>query len=1562
MAPVRKSIRRREMNWSPNTRARKKHKNIHDICDETPRISSNSNSINNEDENDRSKLRRSSRFRKTPEILDSSPISKKSISIYQHIETDRNNEKKTNKSVAVRFDFDEEDEEGWEKTLSSSRNKSDSVDAKVFSAVSRKGGKRKLEDFNEDAKYDVNYVVEETEGVNKVDSKEVEVEKSDSHAVEQDIDLMKIDTPYSVKEVPAHCLETAETKQEEGDKNAESTVNDVVGEKDGKENDKMLPVTEDKLSGYKMKEGRRCGLCGRGTDEKLPKKLAKESADSDNEAYEGSSASEEPNYDTWDGFGNEPGWLGKLLGPLHDRFGISRVWVHLYCAVWSPEVYFAGSGRLKNVRAALYRGKALKCSRCGRPGATIGCRVDRCPKTYHLACSRAEGCIFDHRKFLIACCDHKRLFQPHGIKHAQQIRRRKAKKLRLEIRKHSNDALRKDLEAEEKWFENCGEDEEFLKREGKRLNRDIQRIAPTYIGGSSETGKGYQGWESVAGLQTVIQCMKEVVILPLLYPDFFSNMGLTPPRGVLLHGYPGTGKTLVVRALIGACSQGDKRIAYFARKGADCLGKYVGDAERQLRLLFQEAEKSQPSIIFFDEIDGLAPVRSRNQDQTHSSVVSTLLSLMDGLKSRGSVIVIGATNRPDTIDPALRRPGRFDREIYFPLPTEKDRSAILALHTKSWPNPLSGTLLSRIAKQTVGYAGADLQALCTQAAMNALKRNFPLKEFLSAAEKGSLHGRLPSIPSLHFEEQDWLSALAHAPPPCSRREAGIAANDVVSLPLPKHLLPCFLETLLLLLLSFYSDERIWLPTTIFKAAKSSKSVVFSSLDECKLPRASWKSHLHHLIHQEHTRKELQKILSNHGLVSGDSCLSSDDGNNSSFDSFTLRRNGLNMHNTITTRSSGFRALITGSARSGHQHLASCILSGFMGNVEIQKVTLATISQEGHGDPLQGLTCILSKSISLGRCVIFMPRIELWALGGNLEENGEVSEKAKCISGIWSSFVEQVDSVCTTQSLIILATCELQNHELPPGIKHFFTNSVSHVNPVYLEHTIPRFVVQIGESFDLEWVINSFTAKLSDDLVRNFLLLLHQRNHSCISQYKTNFSNYLEDNAGAEKSSMPNYINQQHVNTDSFKRTVPNKPPMSNTTLAIAAFGYQILRYPQFAELCWVTSKLREGPSTDINGPWKGWPFNSCVMHGSSFSTSKEKGNLSVVRGLVAVGLLSYKGVYASVGEVAFEVRKVLEILAGKIRAKLLTGKDRGQYLRILSQAAYFEDMVNSWAYKFQSSPMYRPTVESKTKVTSLEKKQSDNQLTDSEGVFIKEKPSAEDEEHVPPENTSTEVQESILKDNISTQVQENDISSEVLEPKTNKSSAIPNVENEQRIDLNKGFTAGKSWTVADQASASKNSCLYTCCSRCLNDLCVLVRDVALQCCESNGSCSTIDDINNVLSSFSVNIMTTFRNKIAFGSSDNAAEYEQCACQDIGIGALEDFRLQDCKGHFRKDENDATVQKEWKPVFGKNLAYLIRDGVLVSSSDEGSDGFHCKYDKLCLCSMVDVIRGIRGHLD
>lgn len=230
-------------------------------------------------------------------------------------------------------------------------------------------------------------------------------------------------------------------------------------------------------------------------------------------------------------------------------------------------------------------------------------------------------------------------------------------------------------------------------------------------------------FSQVGGMEGHIEQLKEMVQLPLLYPDMFTRFHVTPPRGVLFHGPPGTGKTLLARALANSVGFGGRKITFYMRKGADALSKWVGEAEKQLRLLFEEARKTQPSIIFFDEIDGLAPVRSSKQEQIHASIVSTLLALMDGMDGRGQVIVIGATNRPDNIDPALRRPGRFDREFYFPLPDVDARKAILDIHTRDWG--LSEDFKLSLAKDAKGYGGADLRALCTEAALNAIQRTYP---------------------------------------------------------------------------------------------------------------------------------------------------------------------------------------------------------------------------------------------------------------------------------------------------------------------------------------------------------------------------------------------------------------------------------------------------------------------------------------------------------------------------------------------------------------------------------------------------------------------------------------------------------------------------------------------------------------------------------------------------------------------------------------------------------------------------------------------------------------------
>ncbi|XP_066171840.1 ATPase family AAA domain-containing protein 2-like [Sylvia atricapilla] len=257
------------------------------------------------------------------------------------------------------------------------------------------------------------------------------------------------------------------------------------------------------------------------------------------------------------------------------------------------------------------------------------------------------------------------------------------------------------------------------------VNKDHMRIGASLVGVEQMQIDGSAQFHGVGGLSDHISALKEMIILPLLYPDVFEILKFKPPRGCLFYGPPGTGKTLVARALANECSRGDRKVTFFMRSAADCMSKWVGESERQLRLVFEQAYQMRPSIIFFDEIDALAPVRSSKQDQVHSSVVGTLLTLMDGLASRGEVVVIGATNRLDSIDPALRRPGRFEREFRFNLPNKEARLEIFRIHTRDWTLKPSDTLLEDLAEKSVGFCGADIKALCVEAGLCALRRRYP---------------------------------------------------------------------------------------------------------------------------------------------------------------------------------------------------------------------------------------------------------------------------------------------------------------------------------------------------------------------------------------------------------------------------------------------------------------------------------------------------------------------------------------------------------------------------------------------------------------------------------------------------------------------------------------------------------------------------------------------------------------------------------------------------------------------------------------------------------------------
>jgi len=226
-------------------------------------------------------------------------------------------------------------------------------------------------------------------------------------------------------------------------------------------------------------------------------------------------------------------------------------------------------------------------------------------------------------------------------------------------------------------------------------------------------------YEDIGGLHEVIAKIRELVELPLRHPELFQRLGIEPPKGILLFGPPGTGKTLLAKAV---ANESD---AYFiAINGPEIMSKFYGESEQRLREIFEEAKKNAPAIIFIDEIDAIAPKRDEVIGEVERRVVAQLLALMDGLEARGQVIVIGATNRPNALDPALRRPGRFDREIEVPMPDKQGRLEILQIHTRHMP--LSDDVnLEELAEMTKGYTGADLAALAREAAMHALRRYLP---------------------------------------------------------------------------------------------------------------------------------------------------------------------------------------------------------------------------------------------------------------------------------------------------------------------------------------------------------------------------------------------------------------------------------------------------------------------------------------------------------------------------------------------------------------------------------------------------------------------------------------------------------------------------------------------------------------------------------------------------------------------------------------------------------------------------------------------------------------------
>lgn len=263
-------------------------------------------------------------------------------------------------------------------------------------------------------------------------------------------------------------------------------------------------------------------------------------------------------------------------------------------------------------------------------------------------------------------------------------------------------------------------------------------------------------YDELGGLKGEVQKIREMVELPMRYPELFEKIGVEAPKGVLLYGPPGTGKTLLAKAVAG-----ETNAHFISLSGPEIMGKYYGESEERIREIFKQAEANSPSIIFIDEIDSIAPKRDEVSGEVEKRIVSQLLTLMDGMKSRGKVVVIAATNRPDSIDPALRRPGRLDREIEIGIPDEDGRLDILSIHTRGMP--MDGQVdLKSISKTTHGFVGADLEILSKEAAMRSLRRVLP--------EIDLDQGEIPPsvLQKIQISQDDFAEALKEVRPSALR--------------------------------------------------------------------------------------------------------------------------------------------------------------------------------------------------------------------------------------------------------------------------------------------------------------------------------------------------------------------------------------------------------------------------------------------------------------------------------------------------------------------------------------------------------------------------------------------------------------------------------------------------------------------------------------------------------------------------------------------------------------------------------------------------------------------------
>ncbi|KAK2844231.1 hypothetical protein Q5P01_010890 [Channa striata] len=545
------------------------------------------------------------------------------------------------------------------------------------------------------------------------------------------------------------------------------------------------------------------------------------------------------------------------------------------------------------------------------------------------------------------------------------------------------------------------DDEKFQRRRSKNRSRSINRCLPMNlvkedllgihkdrmkIGASLADVDPMQidktvRFDSIGGLSRHISSLKEMVVFPLLYPEVFERFRIQPPRGCLFYGPPGTGKTLVARALANECSQGERKVSFFMRKGADCLSKWVGESERQLRLLFDQAYQMRPAIIFFDEIDGLAPVRSSRQDQIHSSIVSTLLALMDGLDGRGEVVVIGATNRLDSIDPALRRPGRFDREFLFGLPDREARKEILKIHTKQWTPAPSDIFLAELADKCVGYCGADIKAVCSEAALCALRRRYP--QIYSSAQKLVL-----DVNSITITNKDFMYAMSKMVPAAQR---AVVSPAKALIPAIRPLLSATLQNIL------HTVGRVFPHAEHGLGRKSDQDVTCGMFND--------------MMFSDDEDEDYDRVSS---------------GNNPNSQLKTPGANGfLDFHRSVMSQPTSYRPRLLLEGKPGYgqsTHLAPAVLHA-LEKFTVYTLDIAVLFGTSAAAPEETCAQIFVEAKRTSPSILYIPHIGQWweTVGPALR----------------ATFQSLLSSIPAFSPILLLATCNLPYDQLSTEVQELF---------------------------------------------------------------------------------------------------------------------------------------------------------------------------------------------------------------------------------------------------------------------------------------------------------------------------------------------------------------------------------------------------------------------------------------------------------------------------------------------------------------------------------------------